>query len=159
MRQGLTTAAHCAVAHQLGARSVRGRKWLRRCQSRGNRRNVTSQIKRLTRIYFRVCVWLPRDDGVRAQCAAGCAAVRAVFHMRGHARVPVPVPAGRAAVHVFELAAAGVARGGGAHVMFRASFGCDLPAVIDHCAGRAAVAQMRGCARRAGEPCSSNRTR
>ncbi len=36
--------------------------------------------------------------------------------MRGHARVPVPVPAGRAAVHVFELAAAGVARGAGAAV-------------------------------------------
>ena len=112
MRQGLTTAAHCAVANQRGARSVRGRKWLRRCQSRGNRRNVKSQVKRFTRIYFRVCVWLPRDDGVRAQCAASRAAVR----MRGHARVPVPVPAGRAAVHVFELAAAGVARGAGAAV-------------------------------------------
>ena len=44
MRQGLTTAAHCAIAHQRGARSVRGRKWLRRCQSRGNCRNVKSQI-------------------------------------------------------------------------------------------------------------------
>ena len=64
------------------------------------------------RIAVRTVPRAVHNNRVRAQCAADRAAVR----LRGHARVPVPVPAGRAAVHVFELAAAGVARGAGAAV-------------------------------------------